>query len=164
MSDIGRLLGRIGPRLFQQSWVVADLDAAKQAMTILGCGPFVEFRMAETWQLRGQSVPGTLGLAFARSGNAQIELMQPLEGEGIHFEFHESKGSGPHHLGFLVDDLDHAVEAAAEDGFPVAMAGQFGSVRISYLDTLEELGLYLELIQDPDGMLWAMAPWRDERP
>jgi methylmalonyl-CoA/ethylmalonyl-CoA epimerase len=36
-------------------------------------------------------------------------------------------------------------------------------VRISYLDTYDELGFYLELIEDPDGMFPAVKAWRDDQ-
>ena len=94
----------------------------------------------------------------------QIELMQPLRGEGIQAEFLERHGPGPHHLGTLVDDLDASIAAARRDGFEPVMAGQFAGVRLAFLDTFDALGLYIELIEDPAGMLWATKPWRDEPP
>jgi len=41
------------------------------------------------------------------------------------------------------------------------MSGRFGSVRLCYLDTFDALGLYVELIEDPDGTIMALMPWRD---
>ena len=43
------------------------------------------------------------------------------------------------------------------------MSADFGSLRLAFLDTVEALGLYIELLEDPDGMLWATKPWRDDR-
>jgi hypothetical protein len=161
--DVGAVLGRIGSGIFQQAWVVADLGAAMDAMRSgLGCGDFVELPMESDFELRGRTVPCALSLAFARSGNMQIELVQPVRGEGIHFEFLARRGSGVHHLGAIVDDLDGEVGAADRAGFPSVMSGDFGAVRASYLDTFERLGVYLELIEDPDGMMMAMMPWRDD--
>ena len=163
MSAVGALLGRVGPGLFQQAWVVTDLDAAEAAMRAsLGCGEFVNFEMEQTFDVRGRPVPCTLSLGFARSGNLQLEVIQPIRGEGVHFEFLETHGPGPHHFGFLVDDLDATVAAATEDGYPAIMGGAFASVRISYLDTLAALGVYVELIEDPTRSMWSLMPWRDE--
>jgi catechol 2,3-dioxygenase-like lactoylglutathione lyase family enzyme len=164
-GDIGALLSRIGSGIFQQAWVVDDLDAAEAAMrTSLGCGEFTKFVMDEPWTLRGKPASCALSLGFARSGNMQIELMQPLSGEGVQVEFLKEHGPGPHHLGVLVDDLDAALAAAADDGFESPMAGQFATVRLAFLDTVDVLGMYIELIEDPRGLLWATMPWRDERP
>jgi methylmalonyl-CoA/ethylmalonyl-CoA epimerase len=163
MGDIGSLLARVGGGVFQQAWVVDDLPAAEAAMqTSLGCSEFTKFRMDEPWTLRGEPVSCAFDLGFARSGNLQIELMQPLGEVGVQAEFLATHGPSPHHWGVLVGDLDASLGAAANDGFPAVMHGQFASVRLAFVDTVEDLGIYLELIEDPDGMLWATRPWRDE--
>jgi methylmalonyl-CoA/ethylmalonyl-CoA epimerase len=163
--DLGALLGRFGPQLFQQAWVVSDVGQAQHAMrTALGCGEFLTMRTGDVdYQLRDRTVSCALSLAFARSGNVQIELVQPVRGDGIHVEFLARYGSGVHHLGTIVDDLDAAVAAAARDGFQGVMAGDFGAVRVCYLDTFEALGVYLELIEDPSGVMMATMPWRDDQ-
>ena len=165
MSPLGSLLDRVSGGFFQQAWVVDDLPGAEAAMCAhLGCSEFVKFVMDETWLVRGEEVDGALSLGFARSGDMQIELIQPLEGAGIHFEFLERQGPGIHHFGTLVDDLDASVAAAERDGLVPVMSGQFAGVRLAYIDTFEELGAYVELIEDPNGLLWATKPWRDDRP
>jgi methylmalonyl-CoA/ethylmalonyl-CoA epimerase len=143
---------------------VAALKAGEEAMrTVLGCGEFAEFTMKQKWTLRGQPASGELAPGDARTGNVQIELMQPLSGETIQHEFLAVHGPGPHHHGFLVDDLDAAVAAAERDGFRQAKSGRFSSVRVSFIDTYPELGLYFELIEDPDDLYWATKAWRDNR-
>ena len=54
-SDLNRLLARIGDGLFQQAFVVADLDGAQEAMrTTLGCGEFVQLPASDLeYDLRG---------------------------------------------------------------------------------------------------------------
>ena len=160
--EIGGLLARIGSGLFQQAYVVNDLAPAQQAMrATLGCGEFVNLPATDLdYELRGQTVSCAIDLGFARSGNMQIELLHPLRGEGLHVEFLASNGPGAHHLGFIVDDLDEVVELGRESGFPKVMGGQFGSLRFCYLDTWDTLGLYVELVEDPDAMLMAIMPWR----
>jgi len=157
--DVGAVLARVGGELFQSAWVVEDLAAAREAMGgALGCGEFVAFEMDPAWDVRGETVSSPLSCAFARSGNLQIELLQPLGTGGVVAEFLARFGPGPHHLGIRVDGLEAAVEAA---GVPVAMSADFGSLRLAFLDTLDDLGLYLELLEDPEGLLWATAAWRD---
>ena len=36
------------------------------------------------------------------------------------------------------------------------------SSRFCYLDTVDEIGVYLELVHDPDGMVMKMMPWWDD--
>ena len=162
MRDAGPLLARIGTGLFQQAFVVADRARAEQAMReTLGCGAFVDLPASDLeYDLRGARVSSALALGFARSGNMQIELIEPVRGEGLHVEFLASNGPGLHHLGFLVDDLDEIVAVGAASGFPNVMGGRFGSLRFCYLDTFETLGVYVELVEDPDAMLMAIMPWR----
>ena len=161
-GDLDGLLGRIGHGLFQQAFVVADLERAQDAMrATLGCGEFVNLPASDLeYDLRGERVSCALALGFARSGNVQIELLQPVRGEGLHVEFLAANGPGAHHLGFIVDDLDAVVALGAGSGFPKVMGGQFGSLRFCYLDTWDSLGLYVELVEDPDAMLMAIMPWR----
>ena len=159
MPSTSQLLARIGTGLFQQAYVVDDIAAAQVAMSsTLGCTPFVTLPATDLeYQLRGRTVSCALELAFARSGNVQIELLQPLRGEGLHVEFLAGNGPGAHHLGFLVDDLDSVV---ADSGFEPVMGSQFGTLRFCYLDTFAELGLFTELVQDPDGMMTSIMAWR----
>ncbi len=162
MAGIGDLLASIGAGLFQQAFVVADLEQAQASMqATLGCGEFVNLPATDLdYDLRGRRVSCALDLGFARSGNVQIELIRPVRGEGLHVEFLAGNGPGAHHLGFLVDDLDAVVTTADAGGFPKLMGGQFGSLRFCYLDTWEALGLYTELVEDPDAMMPAIMPWR----
>jgi len=163
VSDLGALLGRVGPGIFQQAWVVDDLAVATAAMTTaLGCDDWVTFDMDPAWRLGGETISSPVSAAFARSGNVQIELLQPLGTGGVIATHLARFGPGPHHLGALVDDLDAAVAAASEDGFAPVMAADMGSLRLAFLDTVDALGLYVELLEDPDRLIWATKPWRDD--
>jgi hypothetical protein len=162
VHGIGGLLGTIGAGLFQQAFVVDDLAAAEGAMRAsLGCGAFVDLPATDLdYDLRGERVSCAIALGFARSGNMQVELLRPVRGKGLHVEFLASNGPGLHHLGFLVDDLDAVVALGEAEGFPKLMGSQFGSLRFAYLDTWEALGVYTELVDDPDQMMMSLMPWR----
>ncbi len=162
MSAIGDVLGRIGDGLFQNAFVVADLAAAERSMReTLGCSEFVNLPATDLdYELRGARASCALALGFARSGNIQIEVIEPVRGEGLHTEFLASNGPGAHHLGFLVDNLEAVVALAGASGFPKVMGGQFGSLQFGYLDTFDALGLYTEVVEDPDAMMMSIMPWR----
>jgi hypothetical protein len=163
MTPIEGVLARVGGGFFQQAYVVDDIVAAQAAMrTALGCGPFATLpAMNLPYRYRARDVECALELAFARSGRVQIELLQPVSGEGIHVEFLARNGPGAHHLGFLVDDLDGELAHARGQGFDEVMSGAFGSLRFAYLDTWEAFGAYVELVEDPDAMMAGIMPWRD---
>jgi glyoxalase/bleomycin resistance protein/dioxygenase superfamily protein len=162
MSATGELLGRIGDGLFQNAFVVADRAAAEQALCAqLGCSEFVDLPATDLeYDVRGSRVSCALALGFARSGNVQIEVIEPVRGESLHAEFLASHGSGSHHLGFLVDDADAVVAFAGARGIAKVMGGEFGRLRFRYLDTFDAIGLYVEIVEDPDQMMMSIMPWR----
>ncbi|MFM8237427.1 MAG: VOC family protein [Actinomycetota bacterium] len=158
----GRLLARVGPGLFQQGIVVDDIDAACSTLgSTLGCGDWAHLPAADLeYDLRGRTVTCAIELAFARSGGIQVELLRPVRGEGLHAEFLAEHGPGFHHLGFLVADVAAVVAEAADLGFPAVMGGAFGTLRFRYLDTWAALGSFVEVVEDPDGLLATIKPWR----
>ena len=148
---------------------MTDLEAAKDAMRMsFGCTRYFEFESTSPWEINNsdgssRTVQCDLGLAFGRSGNMMIELMQPLRGEGVHFDHLARRGPGAHHHGYFVDDYDGLRDFAIENGYPPVMSGVMSSSRFCYLDTVDEVGVYLELVHDPDGMVMKMMPWWDDR-
>jgi hypothetical protein len=161
-SAAATVLGRVAPGLFQQAFVVGDLEAAQAALApVLGIARWASLPPASLpYVYRGEEVECALGLAFGRSGDVQIELLAPVSGCGLHVDFLRDRGPGAHHLGFLVGDLDEERAAAEAAGVDVVMRGEFGSLRFAYLDTWDALGTYLELVEDPDRMMHALMPWR----
>ena len=91
-----------------------DLDAAMAAFTEhAGCEHWTTFPAIGTpYRYRGRDIESSVALAFSRSGRVQIELLQPIDGEGLTHDFLAEYGPGAHHLGFLVEDAAAAVAAA----------------------------------------------------
>jgi catechol 2,3-dioxygenase-like lactoylglutathione lyase family enzyme len=147
------------PTLFQQAFVVSDMDAAKSFFAGQ-CGvprwldmPAVVMPDA---LVRGAPSPQTLDLAFGYCGAVQIELIRPVEGNGPAAEFLAATGGGPHHLGYLIGDAglrDDLIEFFAARGTPVLMEGSFGPGTYTYFDTQP---LVTEVIADLDGSVAAM--------
>lgn len=161
-SPINALLARVGGGLFQQAFVVDDFAGAQQATrAALGCSEFVTLPATDIeYDFRGGRTTCAIEIGFARSGNVQIELLRPVRGIGLHSEFLAGNGPGAHHLGFLVDDLDVEIEAASALGFERLQGATFGALRFAYLDTFDQFGLYVELVEDPEAMMMALMPWR----
>jgi hypothetical protein len=155
-------LGRVAPGFFQQAFVVGDLALAQRAGSeALGVARWNALPASTLpYRYRGEAVECALALAFGRSGNVQVELIQPVSGTGLHVDFLRDHGPGAHHLGFVVDDLDTETARAARAGVAVAMSGEFGRLRFAYLDTWAALGTYLELVEDPDATMMSLMPWR----
>jgi len=161
-SAMSSLLGRVGGGLFQQAFVVDDFDGSQRALReALGCSSFATLPPSDLeYDFRGGRTTCALEIGFARSGNVQIELIRPVRGTGLHSEFLAANGPGAHHLGFMVDDIDAEIREARALGFENVQSATFGPLRFCYLDTFQAFGLYVELVQDPTGMMMSLMPWR----
>jgi catechol 2,3-dioxygenase-like lactoylglutathione lyase family enzyme len=143
--------------------VVSDVElVAKNYWDILGIGPWAVF----DWEpplvydrtYRGGSVWTRERIAVAQAGSLQLRLLQPVDGPSIYADWLEEHGEGPHHLSFLVDDIDGVSAALANDGFPCIQSGRFAAPegresRFAYHDT-KPLRAIIEPVYlegDPDG-------------
>lgn len=96
--------------------------------------------------LRGQSEDCELRLAFAKSGDLEIELIQPLSGKSPHQEFLDAGGNGMHHLRFRVDDHDAMVVKAQACGWEQTWCMRMrDDIAFSYLSRPED-SLFIEFL------------------
>lgn len=65
---------------------------------------------------------------FGLMGTSAIELIQPLEGETIYSRYLQERGSGLHHLGFLVMDLTASERQLESDGYVPLMKGSINEL------------------------------------
>lgn len=154
-------IAHLWPGLFQQAFVVADIEAARASFTEhLGVPRWLLMKdMPTTLQMPTGSVEVAWHLAFGYCGDVQIELIQPLSGPSHHAGFLAEHGGGPHHLGYLTTDpavADAAAAAFAASGveclFRIDMAD---GMIVRYFDTVP---LLTEVILDgPDGSFSAMC-------
>lgn len=81
-------------------------------------------------------------------GDAQVELLQPLEPESPVGRFLAKRGPGIHHICYRVPDLDAAVQACRAAGYrlvdQVPRAGA-GGRRIAFVHPKSTAGILLEL-------------------
>lgn len=129
-----------GP-VVQLAWVTDDIAATERLLREqFGVGAWtrlddIRFDPEET-TLRGLPVDFTIHVSLGYAGDLQLELIQPVAGEGIHAEFLSERGPGLHHLCFAVDDVDAACAAAEAAGVPVLMRGSMmgGEIEFAYVD------------------------------
>jgi methylmalonyl-CoA/ethylmalonyl-CoA epimerase len=142
----------LGP-IDQVSFAVPDLDEAMPIYEAL----FGEFTVRETAmtpdvvKYRGQPADAKLRLAFARSGDVEIELVQLTHGGGPALEHIERHGHGMQHIRFVVDDLEAKLASMLDAGFAEVLKGVSprGS-RYAYVEAPDLLGhTMIELIQQP---------------
>ena len=94
-----------------------------------------------------------LRLAFLRSGDAVIELLEPIRPDATVARFLEKRGEGIHHLSFFVDDLSAALAHAEEAGLELidrsARPGSHGT-EIAFLHPRTLGGVLVELCHKRD--------------
>jgi hypothetical protein len=98
---------------------------------------------------RGEYV---VDIALAGS-RPQIELIQPIQGPSIYHDWLQHHPYGLHHLGVMVDSVVAGVENMERAGYKLVQSGAGygldGDGGYAYFDTVEQLGLIVELIEVP---------------
>lgn len=146
--------------IVQVALVVEDLDATvENYWRLFGIGPWhfytYEAPLLKRMTYMGEPINYSIRIALSYVGALRIELVQHRSGPTVHRDFVLKKGYGVHHLGLLVDDMQEAIKEAEAAGYHIiqdgAGFGLDGDGHFAYLDTEDELGITLELIQRPKG-------------
>lgn len=146
------LLKQLGlPPISQLGHVVRNLEASMALYEPL-YGPFST--MDGTVQgatYRGRVADVKLAMAFGRSGDLEIELIQWQSGESPHREFIERGREGIHHVQFRVEDCDGWIARAQPLGYEVIWYKRFSAdTTFAYLERPGDPTL-IEFLQMPQG-------------
>lgn len=151
--------------------VVRDLDAALAAYSRgLGVGPWRVYTYAPPklagMRIRGVETPFSMKLALASTGTMMWELIQPLDGPSIYWEFLRDHGEGIHHV--MVDygerSLAECTAEFAARGFPPLMEGNYLGSQFAYFATEDALRTIIEVRYSapgwtrPEPEAWYPAP------
>jgi len=134
----------------QIGYIVRDFDQALTNWVQLGVGPWYVLRgITQTGRYRGEPCTVTLTLAFANSGDLQIEVIhQDDDTLSIYREFTDSGGDGFHQLAFWADDYDAALTAGRDAGWPVVWSSEdAASVRFAYFEPPAGPATIIELME-----------------
>lgn len=148
---------RIGG-IFQLGFVVDDLDLAiEHWATRLKVGPFVVSRHAaySVFSYRGVEGPPDVSLAFAFSGDTNIELIQQHDATpSVFLDFLLAHGPGLQHVGVLSDDIEADTGMLQAEGASMItrLVNAGNGVETRFFDTDLHPGAMLELIQRSAGV------------
>lgn len=134
----------------QIGYVVNDFDAALANWVALGVGPWFVMRgLSQSGVYRGKSCTVTLTLAFANSGDLQIELIHQDDGAAsIYREFTDAGADGFHQLAYWAEDYDTALAAGQAAGWPVVWSGgDSDSLRYAYFEAPAGPATIIELME-----------------
>lgn len=99
-------------------------------------------------EFRGESSEARAQLAFFDMGSLQLELIQPDENPSTWREFLEENGEGVQHIAFVVDGLKEKVKVMEAGGMPLIQKGEYTGGRYAYLDTIKDLKVIFELLEN----------------
>ncbi len=142
------------PRVGQVGIVTPDIQSALPGVAAaFNLTTWYKPRYAEMqFVIEGEEVDLDFNLVFAYSGGLQIELFEEKSQKAAIYKDHlDEHGQGIHHLGFYIGDMDAKLKIAKQMGLEILIESQFktaggGSVRFAYLDTRQQCGIILELI------------------
>jgi len=133
--------------IFQLGYVYKDVEKQAKIMEkVWGMPKFAVIPNNENEVIyRGKKSIYTTTIAMSRYWGKQIELIQPVSGEGIHQEFLDNGNEGFQHISCMVEEVDPYIELFKKHGIEAVFIGQIGKQYFSYFDTLDSLGFLLEL-------------------
>lgn len=137
------------PPVDQIGFVVKDIEQAIAQYDAL-FGPFTRMDAeVPAAQYRGREASCELRLAFGRSGDIEIELIQWVSGESPHREFIEREREGMQHLRFRVGDADAWIAKLASAGYQSIWYKRWSEDTVfAYLER-EDDPLLVEILQMP---------------
>ena len=132
----------------QIGYVVRDVDQAIESWLSLGVGPWYllrEHRQRATY--RGDPCEVTITLAFANSGDLQIELIQQTsDAPSIFTEFLASGPGGFNQFAWWAADFDAALKTVHDAGYSVVWSGgDETSARFAYFEPPADTAPIIEI-------------------
>jgi len=139
------------PDLDQVGLVVRNMEAALALYEPL-FGPFATMDPGPmTYNYRGEEEECEMRLAFGKSGDVEIELIEWVAGGCPHKEFLDSGREGMHHLRFIVGDLEAAVAQAEAVGYQNIWGKRYREgLAVAYLER-EGDPLVIEFFENQQG-------------
>ena len=150
--------------LFQQAYVVADLEAAAGAWSrLLGAGPFAirAHHRAQRFAYRGTAQEADVSYAFGYLGDMMIQLIEQHDDTpSIYRDMYPAGAEGFHHVATLVHDFPAARQHFLDQRFELACELWTGGVDAAYFDTRSVTGGFTEIHGDPPYILETFDAWR----
>ncbi len=149
----------------QNAYLVDDLQAAVRPWLRAGIGPWFVLRsLTQTdSEYRGEKTAPVVSIAFANSGDLQIELIeQEDDSPSIYREFTDNGHHGFHHVAFWSEDFDGTVAGAVAAGWPVVHHGTGGGIaKFAYLDAGGFTSTVVEIMELNEVTTWMTTMVRE---
>jgi len=148
----------------QNGYVVRHLEKALEAWSAVGVGPWLLLRhLTQTGSVyRGAPTEPVVSIAFANSGDLQLELIeQEDDSPSIYREFLDAGREGFHHLAWWVEDFDAVTADATAAGWTSVHAGDTGGMaHFAYYDLGGVTSTVIEVMELTDATRWLVSTVR----
>jgi len=158
MSKTSNVKSPLPNRALKIAFVVDDLDKyLERFATLFGMetpdtivtGPQEETQM----EYRGAATDGRARLGYIPLENITLELIEPMGGPSIWQSCLDARGSGLHHIAFIVNGMSQVIADLDSLGLPLAQTGMFPALgkapsgNFAFLESIEQLGFDIELLE-----------------
>ena len=162
--DVARPSAVLPGPIRQNGYVVRDLDAAMARWLEIGVGPwFVLPHLTQAGSTyRGHDTAPVVSIAFANSGDLQVELIvQEDDSPSVYREFLDAGHEGLHHLAWWTDDFPATDARALDAGWQMVHAGDTGGMaRFAYYDAGGVTSTVIEVMELTDATRWLISSVR----
>ena len=120
------------PPIDQVSYMVRDRDEAVRRFEPL-FGPFTTLETDNAGaRYRGEPHDVEMRIAFGRSGDLEVELIEHVRGESPHKDWIEAHGESLMHVRFIVDDVDAKLAEMERHGYETVWYNHISGTDIKY--------------------------------
>jgi methylmalonyl-CoA/ethylmalonyl-CoA epimerase len=144
----------LGTKLITQIGIlVHDIEKTSQAYAqFFGvekpeCSITDELDKAQT-EYRGKRSTARAKLAFFDMGSLQLELIEPDHNPSTWRESLDKNGEGPHHVAFVIKGMKEKIALLERNQMPLLQKGEYTGGRYAYIDTLRDLKVIIELLEN----------------
>jgi len=101
-------------------------------------------------QYRGKRSAARAKLAFFDMGSLQLELIEPDHNPSTWRESLDKNGEGPHHIAFVIEGMNEKIAVLERNQMPLLQKGEYTGGRYAYIDTLRDLKVIIELLENDE--------------
>jgi catechol 2,3-dioxygenase-like lactoylglutathione lyase family enzyme len=146
-------LGSDSRKIVQIGIIVRDIEETSRAYAELFGLEVPRWSMTDPLDqahtvYRGESTAARAKLAFLDMGSVQLELIEPVGGPSTWQDFLDAHGEGVHHIAFQVKGMADQVMQLESRGMPLVQHGDYTGGRYAYVDTVPQLKVILELLEN----------------
>jgi hypothetical protein len=140
--------------IYQVSLAVKNIEETMaNYWNILGIGPWEVFTAAppifHDRTYYGKPADHSFMFALTMLGPVEFELIQPVSGDSLYWDFICEHGEGISHLAFTVEDVAETTKIMEAEGFPAIQSGAYGDNSYAYYDTRGPLKIAWEAFRPP---------------